>query len=104
MSVFSFYDELKIRWKSESPTFFVKLRKFWLWLTAVAATVMALSSAQIEVIQKGIPPHAVELIQTWSGIITLISIVSAAQTRLPVNTPTSEAIHDVAKEEANTPK
>lgn len=97
MSLFTFYDELKIRWASESPKFFVQLRRFWLWLTGIAAVVAALSTAQIEVLQKGIPAHWLEQLQTWSGIITLIGIISAAQTRFAVQTKESEIIHDAAK-------
>jgi hypothetical protein len=99
MSVFTFYDELKIRWKSDSPKFFVTLRKFWIWLTSISAIIAALTTAQIEVLSKGVPELWIERAQTWSGIITLIGLISAAQTRFAVQTPTSTVIHEAAKTE-----
>lgn len=99
MSVFTFYDELKIRWKSDSPKFFVTLRKFWIYVTGIAGIVAGLTTAQIEVIQKGIPGNILDHVQVWSSIITLIGIISAAQTRFAVQTPTSTVIHEAAKTE-----
>jgi deoxyxylulose-5-phosphate synthase len=95
MSLITFYDELKIRWASDSPKFFVTLRKFWLWIVGISGSVIPL--AQLDVFQKAFGEHAMNQVSIYGGVIVAFAAALAAQTRLAVQTPTSTDIHEAAK-------
>lgn len=69
------------RWRQESPVFFVRLRKFGLWLAGIPALVLTIQS---------IPQVPVELTALAASIATyaaVAGVVIAAVSKLTVKDP-----------------
>jgi hypothetical protein len=73
MSVFTFYDELKARLSLNSPSFMIKLRKIYIWITVVAAGVAVLSAPELDILKTIIPEAVLAWIFKVSGFITLLA-------------------------------
>ena len=71
----------------ETPRFWKQVRIFWAYVTAVAAVVVGLDVAEIDLLSKVMPKAIAAHVADISKYAAAIGVISMMQTKLAVKSP-----------------
>ena len=75
------------RAKQDSPKYWLQVRAFWAWITAIAAIVVGLDVAEIDLLSSIVPKAIAAHVADISKYAAAIGVISMMQTKLAVKTP-----------------
>lgn len=79
--------ETYARVKQDTPKYWLQVRIFWAYVTAIAAVVVSLNVAEIDLLSKVMPKAIAARVADISKYAAAIGLISMLQTKLAVKSP-----------------